>query len=728
MRTKYLSRGEREKGTKHYFTWAIFNGLGFNFLGDTIVQLMAIHFGASNTQLGYISSILHVSGLVLLFLPRLLVGMNIIKVQFYAWLMRGLVCCLYGLLLFSEGQTAVIIVLIVYTLFCVFRTFGIVVEGPIRQMLTTSFTRGELVVRISTRFQTVSLLSRLTSFLVLSVKQLAGFSGYFILLIAGIITNTLAALSLKNIPCREVVEYRQGGNIFTVFKRSMKNREQALSLFVKWHTLSLLIIFAFIIPFLRKIANFPPNVIFLYTVSGTLAMTLASYMLRPFADRVGSRPIITIASFLLALMAIIWSVIPPTMPRVVYFLLGFLTFFLLWSVLLLALRLELQSIPEKDKISYVSMLNFVSAVVSLCVGLSAGMLADLGERVSFPGLNPFGLTFFMGAFLAMQNGILCFFLKDPGSLSVKETAAILLSTRNLKTFLDIYQLSMTEDRAKRTSILMSLGKSETSIAADEIQHIMKSPLSTEREEALKSLFTHPKPALLKDIMQEASEKHSYHRTTAIFALGAYPDEEVEKLLLDFLDDPSPIIRSTAAKSLARIGNTTALARVKALAADPALGIMERMNYLIAISFMDKEGKYLADLFEIADHTKGRAFEQTMFSLAAKMLAFKPTLSDLYQEENMANNTGLQQLLEEAKQLKPFFEHTAMLSDYYMHEKYQELWEWCRKLLAERDIKGQFSYLEQAITAYNLDAVDKTNTFAVVYFTYQILQAYFFKEE
>ena len=71
MKTKYLSKEEREEGLQHYLNWATFNGFGFSFLGDTIVYLLAIHFGASNTQLGYISSIIHVSGIILLFLPRL---------------------------------------------------------------------------------------------------------------------------------------------------------------------------------------------------------------------------------------------------------------------------------------------------------------------------------------------------------------------------------------------------------------------------------------------------------------------------------------------------------------------------------------------------------------------------------------------------------------------------------------------------------------------------------
>ena len=723
MQTKYLSKDERERGTKYYFRWAIFNGLGFSFLGDTIVYLIAIHFGASNTQLGYIASIIHVSGLTSLFLPQLLSGTNLIKAQFYAWLLRGLICCLYGLLLFCEGQVAVMFILVTYTLFCLFRTVGIAVEGPIRRMLASSATVGELVVRISNRFQTMRVISQFLSFLLLSIQQLTGTVGYLVLITIGISMNTLAAFTVRNVPCRETIEFRRGGNIFAMFARSIRDRERALTLFVKWHTIGMMVLFPFMIPFLRKIVQIPPNIIFLFTVACTVAMALSGYLLQPFADRVGSRPLITIAACLLAGLGVVWGTIPAAAPWPIFFGLGFLTYFLMWSVLLLALRLELRSLPEKDKMSYVSMINFFSAIMPLVVGLSGGMLADLGEQIQFPGLNPFGLTFLLAAAVSLQNGILCFFLEDAGSWSVKDTAAVLLSTRNLKSFLDIYQLNITDDRAKRTFILMSLGKSDTSLAADEIQHILRNPLSTEKEEVLKTLFLHPKPALLPDILREAADPQSYHRITALFALGAYPDARVETLLLNCLADSSPLVQSSAAKSLARIGNTTALPRIRALADEPSLGVSERMNYLIALSLMDRDGRYLADLFQIADHNKGATFEQTMFSLAAKMLGLDPILADLYQTENLARNTGMQDFLEEAKQLQPFYDHADTLAADYAHDRYAAIWAWCRDVLHEYPLSGPFRALKQAILEHDQHGLSQANTLAALYFTYQVLQAY-----
>ncbi len=721
MKTKYLSKEEREQGTKYFLHWATFNGLGFSFLGDTIIYLLAIHFGASNMQLGYVSSVIHVSGVVLLIFPWLLAGTNIIKIFYYSWLLRGVICIFYGALFFVSGQTAVIIILILYTLFCLFRTFGFAVMSLIQQMLSTSSTTGEFVVTLSNRFQSTRFVSQFVSFLLLSFQYFSGIAGYLFLITLGIITNTVGTLKLTRIPCRETVEYRRGQNIFHIFVRSLRNRERALTLFVKWHVLSLMVILPFIIPFLRKIAHFQPNMIFLYTLTGTLAIIVAGYVLRPFTDRIGSRPVMIMASFLLTGVSILWCIIPPTIHRSVFFVLGFLTIFLQGSLFLLASRLEIRSIPEQDKMGYVSMMNFFSAIISLGMGLFGGFLADLGERLIFPGIHSFGLTFFIAVILSMQTGLLSFLIKDAGSLSIKDTAQILFSTRNLKAFLDVYHLHGTDDLNTRKAILLSIGKSDTPVAVDEIRQILRNPLSMEKREALISLFAYPKPELVNDIIREASDEHSYQRVKAIFALGAYPVQRVEDLLLSLLDCPTPSIRSMAAKSLARVGNTTALPVIREFAFDPALNITDKMNYFIAMSFMDQQGTYLAHLFDIAGHQQDRSYEQTMLALAARLLETQPPLADLYQNENLKPTVGLAVLLEEAKPLKPFCEHSHQLIMNYTQKHYQQIWEWCRDILSEKEFEDHFRYLKYAISTYDVRYANKDNTFAALYFTYQSLR-------
>lgn len=64
-RTRYLSDSEKRLGQKYLYTSEIYNGLGFSMLGDTIVYILAVRFGASNLALGYIASAMYIVGIIL---------------------------------------------------------------------------------------------------------------------------------------------------------------------------------------------------------------------------------------------------------------------------------------------------------------------------------------------------------------------------------------------------------------------------------------------------------------------------------------------------------------------------------------------------------------------------------------------------------------------------------------------------------------------------------------
>lgn len=722
MKTHYLSKEERERGRQHFLRWSGLNGMGFSFLGDTVVTLMAMHFGATNLQLGYLSSVIHFSGMALLVFPWLLSGANLVNVLYYSWLFRGLVCIFYGVLFWLTGQSAIVTILIIYTAFCVARIFGTVVSSPMHRMLSSASTLGELVVMMSNYFQVSRLLSLFISTIILSMPGLDGIIGYQVLIAIGVLTNTASALELKRVPCRETIEYRQGENVFRALFNAMKDREQALTLFLKWHVLGVMITLSFTLPFLRKFVQLAPNMIFIYTILGTVATIATGYALRPFTDRIGSRPVLMIASFLLAIVSLVWCVLPATLHWSLFFLIGFITTSLQTAISLLVSRLEVRAIPEENKIGYVSMTNFFSALISLASGLFVGFLADLGEQTVIPGLNAFGLAYFCAVILSVQVTILSFFLKDAGSLSVRDVAQLLFSTRNLKAFLEIYELGLADDINTRKSLVLSFSKSDAAFALDEMRHILRDPLSTEKEEVLKSLFTYPKHKLLNDLLREAADESSYHRPIALFALGAYPGKRTERLLLSLLDHPQPTIRSTAAKSLARVGNTSALPKIMQMLADSTQIIGDRMNYLIAVSIMDKQGAYLAQLFEFAAPQQATpSYCQTMFSLTAKMLQMEPPLSTIYQKENIADLDGLTLFFEDARAVRPFLEHGLMLFEAYQQQRYHDLFVWCQTVLAPNAVRPPLSFLQQAILSRNAHDIRREDAIALLYFTYQLLK-------
>ena len=123
-RTKFLSRREKAEGFEAYKRYSLWNGMGISFLSINIVSLLAINFDATNLELGYISSAFHLAGLILIFLPRLAHGFVVGRLFFLSWLFRGLVCILYGGLLFLEGRNGVVLILAVFTIFALFRMFG----------------------------------------------------------------------------------------------------------------------------------------------------------------------------------------------------------------------------------------------------------------------------------------------------------------------------------------------------------------------------------------------------------------------------------------------------------------------------------------------------------------------------------------------------------------------------------------------------------------------------
>lgn len=720
MKNRYLSSEEKEFGVLQYLKHLSYNGMGITFLGETTVYLMAIYFGASNLQLGYISSAIHWSGVILVFVPQLLAGMNLIQIQYFSWMVRGSICLLYLTLFFSQGQNAVWLILVIYTIFCLVRMVGVSVAKPVQQMLTSPSNVGQTIVRFSNRFHMARLASNFLSFAVLSTKFIGTLPGLLIIQGMGILTNVIASYYLKQIPCRETVDYKKGRNIFKLFWESLKNREVATVLFLHWLSLGTMILTSFIVPFLKILLEMPESLVFLYTIVVSLATLVSGYLLKPFADKMGSKPIMTLSAYSLAALSLTWAFLPLDIHWGFIYVLGFFTMFFQGMVLLLAMRLFLKAIPENDRVTFSSMVYFFSAILALGIGLGGGLLIDLGESLEIAHMNAYGPVFLTIFGMSIGINTFCFLLKDEGSITVWETAQVLLSTRNLKAYLDIYQYQMTQDPLKKRAIVMSISSSDTPVATEEIRKVLKNPLSSAKGELLKTLFLHPRPELLPDLLQEAQDPHSYHRIKAIFALGAYPGEEVEKALISFLDDPMSSIRSTAAKSLGRVGNDSELERIVELAKVPSKRQMDHMNYLIAILLMDHERRYLNNFFGMVNRNPEASHMQPMFSICSKVLEMVPPLADLYQKENTEPTGGLVQLLLEAKQSELFRKDAEHLKTLYETEAFAKIWKWCCRAIEGQSTEGNHRWLQHSLMHQKEEDLNATNTLATLYFTHQIL--------
>ncbi len=721
MSSPFLSSEEKIRGIKHQFRHQTLNGMGFNFLGDTPVSLLAIYFGATNTEIGYLSAVLYISGLLLSFTPKLLAGKNIVRVQYLAWLIRGFVCIPYIALFFIDGRPAVLLIIVTYTLFCCTRIVGASLYQPIIRMISTNRTRGEVLAASSLRFQIATTFSKAISFLVTSLKQLTGITGILILGMAGIVMNTLSAFEIRKIPCKEKIHYKKGRNVFAIFKESFKIRNLRYLLLLSFLNAALIVLFGFIIPLLSRDAGFSTSEIFLASITAALATILSAYFSRNFADRIGSRPLIVGVLILLSFSSLIWALSGFITYKPVYYIIMFLSTFFLRANDLLIGRLIVGSLPEKDSVGFSSMINFFIAFVALFAGITGGKLADLSRAsVIIDYQSNYIYTFLFAFILCIISLFFTIKIREQGSLSPAEAASIIFSPSKLSTYINIGKLYSVEDPLQRKTLLMNIGMDNSKLATDEIRSILFSPLSNDKGLMITSLFSNPRPVLLPELLNEASEPNSYHQLKAIFALGAYPCKQTEEVLLKLLDNHDSAVASNAAKSLGRIGHKEQLEKVRKMASE-AVGIWNNLNLIIALKNMDDTGRYLSGVFNKDKVLSGSMFNQTIYSLYANILEFEPPLADIYQSRNMKKGQGLQDFLDESREEEAFFKYHQDFLLWFNNDNYNGIWSKSKEIVNSINTDPYFEHLKESILTFPPERSEYDDALAAVYFTYQLLK-------
>ena len=735
-KTRFLTKEEKAQGGKHLDQFQLLNGMGFSFLGDTPVYLLAIMFGATNVQLGYISSALFMSGIVIPMLPRLLAGKNIVQVMSTAWLIRGLVCLGYLLLFFLQGQPAVYLILLLYTSFSILRTVGVIMYRPVLRMITTNNNRGEIVGRVTFISQVASIFSKTVSFIVTAVEQLSGITGIIGLQMGGVIVNSFAAFRVRKIPCRETIEYRKGRGMLVQLKDSFRSKEMRRVLILQWLFTSVTVLLGLTIPFLRNRTGLSTSGVFLYSMGLTLGTIFSAMLVRTFADSIGSKPLMIVGSIISTVLILCWAAAPETLPWFVYFVLGFLVIFMINTNNMLISRLVIKYMPEKEAVGFSSMVNFIIAIISLILGVAGGRLIDFGPDGSAVLLNQYSWTFLLAAGLSMLSFVFTLRVSDSSSLSGKDAASIMLSVYGLRAYMNISRLQKIEDPVRKRTVLLSIGSNRNDVATSEIKRMMFSPFSPEKGEMIRGLFDRPRPSLLPLLLKDASDVGSYTRNDSVFSLGAFPGKETETLLVSLLDCRDAIIRSSAAKSLGRIGHTASLDRVREYFAGET-DIRCLMNYFIALKNMDAEGAYLLELFSTRWVGKPVSFRQSLYALNAEFMHFAPELSHLFQLCNSRKGSGMRDFLDETRDHPDFLAAHQDLIGWFDDYEFSPIIDFCRRVLIGHQPESYRARIKESIinrievpvlngnpagsSDEHMYEIDYDDLLAIFYFTYHVVK-------
>ncbi|MDX9916357.1 MAG: MFS transporter, partial [Sphaerochaeta sp.] len=681
-KTRYLSEAEKREGQRHIYLQEMYNGIAYSWLGDTIVYLLAIYFSASNIALGYISAAAYITGVVLPFVPRIFHGKNHIKVQSIVWVFRGVVCLLYLGLFFLTGKAAVLLLLVVYTLFNLFRMIGVALHDSTVRTVSSPSNRGRVVAGMNTAYQSSSVVVRLVTAVVLSIERFAGLVGLLFLQVAGVVANLLAAREMSKITSRSNIMHKKGRTVGVLFREAMADVTTRRRLILRWLSLAVSVVFAMATPFLRIEVGLSNAMVVIYSMILSVAVMAASYVSKQYSDRLGSRPLVFFSTLFSLFFFLVWSLISAQTKVPWIFVLGFFTSFFVSLISILTFRLVTQVMPDDETVAFNSMVNFVIAILAFVVGIFSGFLADLapfartllvieGRAVG----NGYTFVFLFAIILTAMEVLFSVRLQELGAYTSQAAAQVLFSRHGLRAVSMIEKLQRTTDPAKRRFLMLSLGENFNNLATSELRQILASPFSPDKLEAVRTLADRPRKALLGDLIRVAQDDDSYVQLDAIAALGAYRKEERAKevLLKLMLHGRWASVRSMASKSLARVSEGTEYLSLVNELSHSARHIDETIDYLIAKRIMDKSGSYLTEFFISIEQGRTPTFRQTRYAVIASMIKFDtPRLAQLYERMNLGNKEYLSSFLSESRDLALIDLNYTKILSWFAKEEWEKV--------------------------------------------------------
>ncbi len=239
-------------------------------------------------------------------------------------MLRGFICFFYIGLIFLSNDLAIAFLLIIYTLFSVFRVVGVALNDFTVKSISTTKNIGRIVGDINMAYQSSSIIICCLAAVYLGVVKLPGIIAIVILQVIGAVLNTFAATETAKIPCRRTISYRKGRGLLKVLKESMHNESRRRRLILRWISSSLVVGFSMVIPFLKIYVGFSDSSILFYTAACGIASLLAGILNKHLTDRLGSKPICLISSIIFLLFLIGWSVAPISLGFTFFFVLGVL--------------------------------------------------------------------------------------------------------------------------------------------------------------------------------------------------------------------------------------------------------------------------------------------------------------------------------------------------------------------------------------------------------------------
>ncbi len=634
-----LSRRVQRLAQKQLVQLSFTNAMGFGFITGQTIYLIALMYGASDTQMGLLYAAPFVTALAALFVPMLLNGQETTSIWARSWGLRTLLCLGYFALPyldFAKGRIWIFILL--YYLFMTTRSFGMASYFTVVKALATPRENASLMARTLLCGQFGVLLAQAIAFAVLTF-HVGGSEekGLYLLLAIGIFFNAVTAGLIGRLPKTGYLEEGSMGSLSRVAGQILHRREYHEVALVTAFQAAMSVFAGYLISYLRQVAGYSSGMIFLFTVTGLLGAIFISNMQRMIGSHIRERVMLLASHSALAVLSLVWALIgfvpgAGTNSWVVCVLYA-LTVVGLTASATVALQLRTGRLPSRHSVEH-SIVYDMAQVVGAFAAIACVYFASGTSFGTDLGLHSYSPTFLLWTVTCLAVCALAFRMSTSGNSGLKQEFSALLPS-SIFTIIRARRLDQDDNVVRRHLALEGLLQNPNQVSRELILEHLRSPDPGTRGSCIRVLMGYPVEGALPALLAEAASPFSPLRTQAVTAVGFFGMPAALPVLRCLWEGAPADVRAALVKTLLRLGEDLPDSRI--LEVWKSCPRASRSDILIGLAVTRRVSLLLQLLAEELLDRPDPYWTQALFGIAAASANLRESMFEVFSEE--ARNPG-----------------------------------------------------------------------------------------
>lgn len=637
-----LSRRIQKQAQRQVVRLSFTNALGFGFITAQVIYLIALMYGANDTQMGLLYAAPFTTALAALFVPLLLNGRETTATWSRFWWIRTVLCLGYFAIPFVGSiPLRIWLFVLIYYAFMTLRAFGMSGYFTVMRALAPPQDNATLMAKGHLAAQLAVLLTQCLAFSVLTINLLGSEErNLFFLVGIGIGFNGLTAWLIGQLPR---TGYLEDGSMRNLLKAARHiaavpaYREVAI---VTAFQAAMTVFAGYVISYMRNVAQFSSGEIFLFTVAGFSGAIFISNLLRLIGSRIRPRVMLFASHAVLALLSLLWAlmrVMPAVsgLPVVIMLLYG-LTVVCLTASTTIALQLRTGRLPARHSVDY--SINYdMAQVTGAVIAITCARFTALPAWQTAGRVHPYSLTFLLWSLSCVAVCALALRMRSHASGGFRQEVSSLLPS-NIFTIIRAHRLDQDDNVVRRHLALEGLLQAPNQVSRELILEHLNSPDTGIRRSCIRVLMGYPMQAALPALLKEAASPFSPLRAEAITALGFTARRDLIPALRQIWDDAPCEIRAALVKTLLRLGAEVPEPEIRTVWAHAPRD--SRADILIGLALTGHSGLLFALLGEALAERPDPFWSRPLFGYTAAAAGERASMFDVFTEEDQHPGKGI----------------------------------------------------------------------------------------